>query len=201
MTRLPEGFVHPARCILTTGHHLRPIRGTDVFLDFPAVMGSQASLWSLFGGKWGWPSPTMTIGQDLDDLVRHEWEMESQQSYNYCILDKEESQLSGCVYLDPPDADSPPAVDAEICWWASIQQEDRSSRRPRDLHSSVDTSGVAVPKPSARPEVATARLSGLEHRRSHRDHEHWRWETAIEARCQEVGDLWIDRPVACWYIT
>lgn len=117
MTWLPQGFVHPARFILMTGHHLRPIRGTDVFLDFPAVMGSQANLWSLFGVRWGWPSPTMTIGQNLDDLVRHEREMEAQKSYNYCILDEEESQLWGCVYLDPPDAASLPAVDADVCWW------------------------------------------------------------------------------------
>lgn len=32
-----QGFVHRARLILPTGNHLRPIRDTDVFLDFPWV--------------------------------------------------------------------------------------------------------------------------------------------------------------------
>jgi hypothetical protein len=117
MPWLPASFVPPAQVPLATGHHLRPIRGTDVFLDFPAVMGSQASLWSMFGARWGWPAPTMTIGEDLDDLVRHEREMESRQSFNYCLLDEGESQLLGCVYIDPPEEDSPVGVDAEASWW------------------------------------------------------------------------------------
>src|SRR4028119_1554921 len=41
---LPPTFEHPTRVELGTGHHLRPIRATDVDLDMPAVMGSQQRL-------------------------------------------------------------------------------------------------------------------------------------------------------------
>jgi hypothetical protein len=38
---LGEGFVHPEHVELETGHHLRPIRESDVDIDYPAVMGSR----------------------------------------------------------------------------------------------------------------------------------------------------------------
>jgi hypothetical protein len=60
MAWLPVGFVHPASVEVMDGYHLRPIRAADVDLDYPAVMGSQARLWSIFGEAWGWPPPTMT---------------------------------------------------------------------------------------------------------------------------------------------
>jgi hypothetical protein len=44
---LPEGFEHPERVELPTGHHLRPIREADVDIDYPAVMGSRERLWSM----------------------------------------------------------------------------------------------------------------------------------------------------------
>ena len=35
---LPDGFETPQRLDLETGHHLRPIRGDDVDIDYPAVL-------------------------------------------------------------------------------------------------------------------------------------------------------------------
>jgi hypothetical protein len=43
VTWLPDGFSHPQRLDLPTGHHLRPIREADVDIDYPAVMGSRES--------------------------------------------------------------------------------------------------------------------------------------------------------------
>ena len=45
--RLPAGFDHPTLVALRTGHHIRPIRETDVAIDYPAVMGSQPRLYDL----------------------------------------------------------------------------------------------------------------------------------------------------------
>ena len=123
-------------------------------------MGSQANLWSLFGARWGWPSPTMTISQDLDDLVRHEREMESQRSYNYCILDNGDTQLLGCVYIDPPNTASPLDVDAEICWWivdSAMGTELETcvkSAIPQWIHQTV-----AFPESSGRLVVARAPMN------------------------------------------
>ncbi len=117
MTWLPAGFATPARLDLDTGHHLRPIRAADVDIDYPAVMGSRASLWARYGDAWGWPPETMTFEQDRDDLARHEVEIAAQETFNYAVLDAGETELYGCVYIDPPEAGSPPGADALVSWW------------------------------------------------------------------------------------
>lgn len=111
---LPDDFVHPERVELSTGHHLRPIRADDVDIDHPAVMGSQARLWSIYGEAWGWPPPTMTVEADREDLARHEQEIADHESFNYAVLDAGETVLLGCVYIDPPVREG---TDAEISWW------------------------------------------------------------------------------------
>jgi hypothetical protein len=100
---------------LPTGHHLRPIGAADTQIDYPAVMGSRSRLWEKYGAVWGWPPATMTYEQDMADLERHEREMEFGQSFNYAILDRDETRLFGCVYLDPPGERVD--VDAVVSWW------------------------------------------------------------------------------------
>lgn len=114
MSWLPPDFAHPLRLELETGHHLRPIRASDVDLDYPAVMGSRPRLWSMFGGVWQWPSAEMTYEQDRDDLARHEAEIRAHQSFNYAIFDQPEQRLYGCVYIDPPER---AGADADVSWW------------------------------------------------------------------------------------
>jgi len=106
--------VHPTEVELPTGHHLRPIRAADVDLDMPAVMDSRERLWSRYGAVWGWPPATLTREQDQEDLQHHEDEIEAHESFNYALFDCDETELIGCVYIDPP---SSPEADAEIDWW------------------------------------------------------------------------------------
>ena len=113
-TWLPAGWQHPTRVDLPTGHHLRPIRESDVDLDLPAVMGSRERLWSIYGVAWGWPPAGMTREQDRVDLARHEAEIEAHESFNYALFDEAETALLGCVYIDPPEK---AGADAEISWW------------------------------------------------------------------------------------
>lgn len=111
---LPEEFEHPLHVRVGAAHHLRPIRAVDVELDMPAVMGSQQRLWSIFGTAWGWPPPTMTIEQDREDLLHHEREIAAHLSFNYALFDDAETELLGCVYIDPPEK---VGADAEVSWW------------------------------------------------------------------------------------
>jgi len=114
MSWLPDDFAVPSPPDLETGHHLRPIRACDIDLDYPAVMGSQPRLWTIFGRAWGWPPASMTRAEDLADLVRHADEMAGNASFNFAIFDRDETELFGCVYVDPPEKRG---ADAEISWW------------------------------------------------------------------------------------
>ena len=113
-TWLPEGWQHPARVELSTGHHLRPIRADDTELDMPAVMGSQERLWSIYGEAWGWPPATMTAEQDREDLQHHADEMEANEGFNFALFDADETELIGCVYINPPER---VGGGADISWW------------------------------------------------------------------------------------
>ena len=126
MAWLPDGFETPQRIDLSTGHHLRPIRESDVDIDYPAVMGAREQLWAKYGEAWGWPPATMTYEQDRDDLRHHEDEIEAQITFNFAALTEDESQLLGCVYIDPPDERSPAGTDAVVSWWALDPELDRA---------------------------------------------------------------------------
>ena len=117
MAWLPEGFSHPERVELPSGHHLRPIRQDDVDLDYPAVMGSRERLWAKYGEAWQWPPATMTPDDDREDLARHERETASQDAFNYAIFDRDETALLGCTYIDPPYMPSHRGNDAVVSWW------------------------------------------------------------------------------------
>lgn len=111
---LPAGWAHPVRVELATGHHLRPIHPDDTPLDLPAVRGSRARLWSIYGEAWGWPPEHLTAEQDREDLQHHWDESCAHLSFNYAVLDRDETELVGCVYIDPTDK---PGADADISWW------------------------------------------------------------------------------------
>ena len=117
MSWLPADFSHPERVELPTGHHLRPIREEDVDIDYPAMMGSRERLWAKYGEAWGWPAETITYEADREDLARHAAEIEAHETFNYAVLDEDETALLGCVYIDPPDDSSPPGTDAVASWW------------------------------------------------------------------------------------
>jgi len=114
---LPDSFTHPERVELSTGHHLRPIRAQDVDIDYPAVMGSRERLWAKYGNAWGWPPQGMTLEQDREDLAHHEEEIERHETFNYAVLNEHETELLGCVYIDPPPPGDEGPGDAVVSWW------------------------------------------------------------------------------------
>jgi hypothetical protein len=57
----------------------------------------------------------MTHEQDREDLAHHEAEIDAHLSFNYALLNGDETELLGCVYIDPPGKAG--GADAEISWW------------------------------------------------------------------------------------
>jgi hypothetical protein len=80
-------------------------------------MGSRERLWTRYGPEWGWPPATMSYDQDRQDLARHQSEIAAHEAFNYAVLDDRETELLGCIYIDPPDDASPPGSTAVASWW------------------------------------------------------------------------------------
>ena len=125
----PDGFEHPLRVELASGHHLRPMGPADTEIDFPAVMGSRERLWARYGEAWGWPPAHMTPEMDRDDLQHHEDEINAHESFLYGAFDEAETELFGCVYIDPPRSE---AVQAESSWWVVDKCVDSELARALD---------------------------------------------------------------------
>ena len=130
---LPLDFVHPLRVEWADGVHLRPIRASDVDIDLLAVMNNQEMLWDMYGDAWGWPPASMTAEQDVDDLQHHADEMGRHESFNYAILPADETELFGCIYIDPIPIEDDQQIEAEVSWWVTATAPDWLRHRLGDL--------------------------------------------------------------------
>src|SRR5262245_21259344 len=80
---------------------LRPLRATDVELDYEAVMASREQL-----RRWGqsdWPADDFSLEENLADLERHEREHRDRVAFTFTVLDPTATRCLGCVYIRPPE--------------------------------------------------------------------------------------------------
>ncbi len=78
---------------------LRPLRATDVQLDYDAVISSRAQLLLSSGGTW--PKEGFTLEEDLIDLERHEREHGERVAFTYTVMNPAETECLGCLYINP----------------------------------------------------------------------------------------------------
>lgn len=105
---------------------LRPLRASDVELDYDAVMSSAEALrrWS----QSDWPAETFTLEENLADLERHEREHLERQAFTYTVLEPDAARCVGCVYIKPvlPEiAAGLPSVDhhgADVGFWVRADE-------------------------------------------------------------------------------
>src|SRR5215204_7469819 len=64
---------------------LRPLRATDVDLDYEAVMTSQEALRRGSGGEW--PRPDFTLEENLAGLQGHEADFHACRGFTYTLMD------------------------------------------------------------------------------------------------------------------
>ena len=105
MTLVPEGFAVPAR-LEHERFRLRMLSVDDVVKDFDAICDRV---------DWqGEPrSPFVeTVRENLVDLGWHEKEFQIRRSFAYTMVAPDESQVLGCVYIDPSDTH-----DARVWMW------------------------------------------------------------------------------------
>ncbi|MSP14807.1 MAG: N-acetyltransferase [Chloroflexi bacterium] len=78
---------------------LRPLRTSDVVLDYAAVMESKELLRRWSGGDW--PADDFTVADNLKDLELHENEHLQRQAFTFTVRHPDGTQCLGCVYINP----------------------------------------------------------------------------------------------------
>ena len=98
----------------TDKFRLRMLTVNDIVKDYDAVMTSVDHLKGVFGPDSKWPSKGLTFEQDLIDLGWHQKEFQRRSSFAYTVMNLDESQCLGCVYIDPTKKID---YDAEVYLW------------------------------------------------------------------------------------
>ena len=93
---------------------LRMLTVNDVVKDYDAVMSSIEHLQKQFQG-WYWPSPDLSLEQDLIDLGWHQKEFQTRRSFAYTVVRPDESEVLGCVYILPEENRAD--IDAVLFMW------------------------------------------------------------------------------------
>jgi hypothetical protein len=109
---VPQDFEVPAK-LETQEFRLRMLTVNDVVKDYDAVMTSVAHLKTIWPGD-SWPEG-LTFEQDLIDLGWHQKEFQLRRSFAYTVVTPSESQVIGCVYINPT---AKRGYDAVVYLWA-----------------------------------------------------------------------------------
>lgn len=109
---VPADFNIP-ETLETSEYRLRMLTVNDVVKDYDVVMTSVEHLKTVWPGS-KWPEG-LTFEQDLIDLGWHQKEFQRRRSFAYTVVTLSESQVLGCVYIDPTRR---AGFDAEVFLWA-----------------------------------------------------------------------------------
>jgi hypothetical protein len=93
---------------------IRMLTVNDVVKDYDAVMTSIEHLRKAFGPDSTWPAEDLSLEQDLIDLGWHQKEFQQRRSFAYTVMNPDESQCLGCVYIYPSTKSE---YDAEVYLW------------------------------------------------------------------------------------
>jgi RimJ/RimL family protein N-acetyltransferase len=101
MTFVPDTIPVPDK-LQTDDFILRPLRVTDVELDYDAVMETREFLRAWSQSEWPWDK--FTIADNEKDLERHEQEHRDREAFTFTVMNVHETRCLGCVYIRPlPD--------------------------------------------------------------------------------------------------
>ena len=95
-----EQGIEPADGFEGDGFIVRRLLISDVVLDHAAVMSSREFLYH-WEQEPPWPAEDFSVEDNLEDLVKMDNEHQAGTRYTYTVLNSDETQVLGCVYLIP----------------------------------------------------------------------------------------------------
>ena len=117
---VPSDFKVPDT--LETSHfRVRMLTVNDVVKDYDAVMTSVEHLQKMYQSST-WPTKDLTFEQDLIDLGWHQKEFQTRRSFAYTVVTLDESQVIGCLYINPTTKSG---YDANITMWVRTSVLDK----------------------------------------------------------------------------
>ena len=122
---VPPDFKVPSG-LETDRLRLRMLSVNDVVKDYDAVVTSKERLLRDFNPGGVWPEG-LTLEQNLIDLGWHQKEFQIRRSFAYTVVNRDETSVLGCLYIEPTDH---PAHDARVEMWVRESEADTGL----DLH-------------------------------------------------------------------
>lgn len=112
---VPKDFTPPE--LKTDRYIARKLEIRDVYLDYIAVMDSIDIIHKTRGLN-SWPTPKLTIEDDMIDLGWHQREFEFKNSFAFTIMNPDETECLGCMYFYQAKE---PEYEAEVSWWVTTK--------------------------------------------------------------------------------
>lgn len=124
--------IEPADGFTRDGFIVRPLVPSDVVLDHEAVMSSREFLY-----HWEqdppYPPEDFSVEDNLEDLQQMDSEHRNKTRYTYTVMNADETQVLGCIYLLPNDdrmyrtaevvshdGTDLSSVDATVAFWVRV---------------------------------------------------------------------------------
>jgi hypothetical protein len=119
---VPVGF-EPPTSLVTTQFRLEPLGPRHNESDHAAWMSSIEHIRSTTGYPDGnWPPPDgMTLERNLADLRRHADDFERRTGFTFTVLDPDEDEVIGCVYIYPSASED---WDVTVQSWVTADKAD-----------------------------------------------------------------------------
>lgn len=119
---VPDDFVVP-RSLAGEGFRLEPLGPEHNEGDYRAWTSSISHIRATpgFEGR-SWPTPDMTLAQNLGDLERHAADFAGRSGFTYTVRATGSDEVIGCVYIYPDASGASDASGADARSWVSADR-------------------------------------------------------------------------------
>lgn len=128
---VPASFEPPTR-LVTAAFTLEPLGPRHNESDYAAWTSSLEHIQATPGFPWGsWPHE-MSLAENLADLEMHERHFRNRVGFTYTVLDPEDGDVIGCLYIYPVRRGDDDAVPEQDALEASVRSWVRADRASLD---------------------------------------------------------------------